>query len=189
MKKIKNMISFVDNVLVKLRRVFINILTVLFLMLITLSFFYVMGSLFESDKVETEDQVLYLEPNGVILDKAITRNEPFEEFEIFGNSTNQIELESFLKVIKNAGTDDDLKAIYVNVDDLSAYYTSALKIADALYEARENGKEIIAFTSGLGTTGYLMASQATEIILEKDSYESVLPFGFSRVRQYQKDFF
>ncbi|MDC0463193.1 signal peptide peptidase SppA [Flavobacteriaceae bacterium] len=189
MKKIKNMISFVDNVLVKFRRVFINILTVLFLMLITLSFFYVMGSLFESDKVETEDQVLYLEPNGVILDKAITRNEPFEEFEIFGNSTNQIELESFLKVIKNAGADDDLKAIYVNVDDLSAYYTSALKIADALYEARENGKEIIAFTSGLGTTGYLMASQATEIILEKDSYESVLPFGFSRVRQYQKDFF
>ena len=183
------MISFVDNVLVKFRRVFINILTVLFLMLITLSFFYVMGSLFESDKVETEDQVLYLEPNGVILDKAITRNEPFEEFEIFGNSTNQIELESFLKVIKNAGADDDLKAIYVNVDDLSAYYTSALKIADALYEARENGKEIIAFTSGLGTTGYLMASQATEIILEKDSYESVLPFGFSRVRQYQKDFF
>jgi len=189
MKKIKNMISFVDNVLVKFRRVFINILTVLFLTLITLSFFFILGSLFESDKVETKDQVLYLEPNGIIVDKAITGNEPFQEFEIFGNSTNQIELENFLKVIKNAGTDDDLKAIYVDVDDLSAYYTSALKIADALYEARENGKEIIAFTSGLGTTGYLMASQATEIILEKDSYESVLPFGFSRVRQYQKDFF
>ena len=189
MKKIKNMISFVDNVLVKFRRVFINILTVLFLTLITLSFFFILGSLFESDKVETKDQVLYLEPNGIIVDKAIKGNEPFQEFEIFGNSTNQIELENFLKVIKNAGTDDDLKAIYVDVDDLSAYYTSALKIADALYEARENGKEIIAFTSGLGTTGYLMASQATEIILEKDSYESVLPFGFSRVRQYQKDFF
>jgi len=189
MKKIKNMISFVDNVLVKFRRVFINILTVLFLTLITLSFFFILGSLFESDKVETEDQVLYLEPNGIIVDKAIAGNEPFEEFEIFGNYINQIELENFLKVIKNAGTDDDLKAIYVDVDDLSAYYTSALKIADALYEARENGKEIIAFTSGLGTTGYLMASQATEIILEKDSYESVLPFGFSRVRQYQKDFF
>ena len=189
MKKIKNMISFVDNVLVKFRRVFINILTVLFLTLITLSFFFILGSLFESDKVETKDQVLYLEPNGIIVDKAITGNEPFQEFEIFGNSTNQIELENFLKVIKNAGTDDDLKAIYVDVDDLSSYYTSALKIADALYEARENGKEIIAFTSGLGTTGYLMASQATEIILEKDSYESVLPFGFSRVRQYQKDFF
>ena len=189
MKKIKSMISFVDNILGKFRRVFINILTVLFLMLITFGFFYSLGSLFESDIVETEDQILYLQPNGVIVDKAITRNEPFEEFEIFGSSTNQIELEFFLKVIKNAGKDDDLKAIYVDVDDLSAYYTSALKIADALYEARENGKEIIAFTSGLGTTGYLMASQATEIILEKDSYESVLPFGFSRVRQYQKDFF
>jgi protease-4 len=145
--------------------------------------------LFESDKVETEDQILYLEPKGVIVDKAILTNDPFEEFEIFESSINQIELEKFLKIIKNAGTDDDLKAIYLDVDDLSAYYTSALKIADALYEARENGKEIIAFTSGLGTTGYLMASQATEIILEKDTYEPVLPFGFSRVRLYQKDFF
>ena len=190
MKKIKNVISFVESLLGKLRKLFVNTLTVLFLMLITFGFLFSLGeSLFESDKVETEDQILYLEPKGVIVDKAILTNDPFEEFEIFESSINQIELEEFLKIIKNAGTDDDLKAIYLDVDGLSAYYTSALKIADALYEARENGKEIIAFTSGLGTTGYLMASQATEIILEKDTYEPVLPFGFSRVRLYQKDFF
>ena len=190
MKKIKNVISFVESLLGKLRKLFVNTLTVLFLMLITFGFLFSLGeSLFESDKAETEDQILYLEPKGVIVDKAILTNDPFEEFEIFESSINQIELEEFLKIIKNAGTDDDLKAIYLDVDGLSAYYTSALKIADALYEARENGKEIIAFTSGLGTTGYLMASQATEIILEKDTYEPVLPFGFSRVRLYQKDFF
>ena len=190
MAKIKNVISFVENLLGKLRKLFVNTLTVLFLMLIIFGFLSSLGgSLFESDKVETEDQILYLEPNGVIVDKAITTNDPFEELEIFESSINQIELENFLKIIKNAGTDDDLKAIYLDIDGLSAYYTSALKIADALYEARENGKEIIAFTSGLGTTGYLMASQATEIILEKDTYEPVLPFGFSRVRLYQKDFF
>ena len=190
MKKIKNVISFVENLLGKLRKLFVNTLTVLFLMLITFGFLFSLGeSLFESDKVETEDQILYLEPKGVIVDKAILTNDPFEEFEIFESAINQIELEEFLKIIKNAGTDDELKAIYLDVDGLSAYYTSALKIADALYEARENGKEIIAFTSGLGTTGYLMASQATELILEKDTYEPVLPFGFSRVRLYQKDFF
>ena len=190
MEKIKNVISFVENLLGKLRKLFVNTLTVLFLMLIIFGFLSSLGgSLFESDKVETEDQILYLEPNGVIVDKAILTNDPFEELEIFESSINQIELENFLKIIKNAGTDDDLKAIYLDIDGLSAYYTSALKIADALYEARENGKEIIAFTSGLGTTGYLMASQATEIILEKDTYEPVLPFGFSRVRLYQKDFF
>jgi protease IV len=190
MGKIKNVISFVDNLLGKLRKLFVNTLTVFFLMLITFGFLYSLGeSLFESDKVETEDKILYLEPKGVIVDKAILTSDPFEEFEIFESSINQIELEGFLKIIKNAGTDDDLKAIYLDVDGLGAYYTSALKIADALYEARENGKEIVAFTSGLGTTGYLMASQATEIILEKDTYEPVLPFGFSRVRLYQKDFF
>ena len=189
MGKIKNLFSFVDDLLEKFRKIIINTLTFLFLILITFGFFFSLGSLFESDKVETEDQILYLEPKGVIVDKAILTNDPFEEFEIFESSINQIELEKFLKIIKNAGTDDDLKAIYLDVDGLGAYYTSALKIADALYEARENGKEIIAFTSGLGTTGYLMASQATEIILEKDTYEPVLPFGFSRVRLYQKDFF
>ena len=190
MGKIKNVISFVDSLLGKLRKLFVNTLTVLFLMLITFGFLYSLGeSLFDSDKVETEDKILYLEPKGVIVDKAILTSDPFEEFEVFESSINQIELEGFLKIIKNAGTDDDLKAIYLDVDGLGAYYTSALKIADALYEARENGKEIIAFTSGLGTTGNLMASQATEIILEKDSYEPVLPFGFSRVRLYQKDFF
>ena len=190
MEKIKSTISFVENLLGKLRVLFVNTLTVLFLMLITFGFLYsLVDSLFEFDKVKTEDQILYLVPNGVIVDKAIKTSDPFEELEIFESSTNQIELESFLKIIKNAGTDNDLKAIYLNVDGLSAYYTSALKIADALYEAREGGKEIIAFTSGLGTNGYLMASQATEIILEKDTYEPVLPFGFSRIRLYQKDFF
>ena len=34
-----------------------------------------------------------------------------------------------------------------------------------------------------------MAAQASEVILERDSYGSIRPFGFSRVRQYQKDFF
>ena len=187
--KFKNMITFLDNILVKFRKGVVNSITFLFLMLIMVGIFSSLLSLFESDEVETENKILYLEPKGVIVDKAITRDDPFEEFEFFGSSTNQIELEDILKIINSAGKDDNLKAIYLDVDGLRAYYTSALKIADALHEARENGKEIVAYTSGLGTTGYLLASQANEIILERDSYGSVRPFGFSRVRQYQKDFF
>ena len=186
--KIKSAESFsdIDNFLSKFRRVVLNIITAFFLLVIFLS---IVGSLFDSEKIDTENKILYLEPSGVIVDKAITRDDPFEDLEIFASSTNQIELEDLLKIINNAGKDDNLKAIYLDVDGLRAYYTSALKIADALSEARENGKEIVAFTSGLGTTGYLLASQANEIILERDSYGSVRPFGFSRVRQYQKDFF
>ena len=186
--KIKSAESFsdIDNFLSKFRRVVLNIVTAFFLLVIFLS---IVGSLFDSEKIDTENKILYLEPSGVIVDKAITRDDPFEDLEIFASSTNQIELDDLLKIINNAGKDDNLKAIYLDVDGLRAYYTSALKIADALSEARENGKEIVAFTSGLGTTGYLLASQANEIILERDSYGSVRPFGFSRVRQYQKDFF
>ena len=184
MEKTKSLIAIADDFLKLFRKIFLNVLTILFLILITIGSGSFLFSLLKSDKVETKGQILYLEPKGLIVDKAITF-----EFDFLGSSTNQIELENFLKIINNAGTDDNLKAIYLDVDGLSAYYTSALKIASALYEARENGKEIIAFTKGLGTTGYLMVSQATEIILEKDSYDSVLPFGFSRVRVYSKDFF
>ena len=184
MEKARSLIGIADDFLHKFRRVFLNTMTVIFLMLIIVGSSSFLFSLFKSDKVETKGQILYLEPKGLIVDKAITT-----EFDFLESSTKQIELENFLKIINNAGTDDNLKAIYLDVDGLNAYYTSALKIASALYEARENGKEIIAFTKGLGTTGYLMVSQATEIILEKDSYDSVLPFGFSRVRMYSKDFF
>ena len=188
-KKIKNIMSFVDKLLSRFRRFFVNSITAFFLLIIVIGVLSSIISVFDSDEIETKGKILYLEPKGVIVDKAITRDDPFEEFEIFGGSNNQIELEDILKVIDSAGVDDNLKAIYLDVDGLRAYYTSALKIADALKEARENGKEIVAYTSGLGTTGYLLASQANELILERDSYGSVRPFGFSRVRQYQKDFF
>ena len=188
-KKFKNILSLIDKLLSRFRRLFVNGFTAFFLLIIVIGVFSGIASLFESDEIETKDKILYLEPKGVIVDKAITRDDPFDGFEIFGGSTNQIELENILKVIDSAGKDDNLKAIYLDVDGLRAYYTSALKIADALFQAREGGKEIIAYTSGLGTTGYLLASQANEVILERDSYRSVRPFGFSRVRQYQKDFF
>ena len=188
-KKIKNIMSFVDKLLSRFRRFFVNSITAFFLLIIVIGVLSSIISVFDSDEIETKGKILYLEPKGVIVDKAITRDDPFEEFEIFGGSTNQIELEDILKVIDSAGVDDNLKAIYLDVDGLRAYYTSALRIADALKGARENGKEIVAYTSGLGTTGYLLASQANELILERDSYGSVRPFGFSRVRQYQKDFF
>jgi protease-4 len=188
-KKFKNTLSFIDKLLSKFRKLFVNGFTAFFLLIIVIGVFSSIASLFESDEIETKDKILYLEPKGVIVDKAITGDDPFGGFEIFGGSTNQIELENILKVIDSAGRDDNLKAIYLDVDGLRAYYTSALKIAEALYQAREGGKEIIAYTSGLGTTGYLLASQANEVILERDSYRSIRPFGFSRVRQYQKDFF
>ena len=181
--------SFVDNLLRRFRKIIVNSITAFFLLMITIGVFSSIVSLFDSDEIETKDKILYLEPKGVIVDKAITRDDPFEEFEFFGSSTNQIELDDILKIIDSAGVDDNLKAIYLDVDGLRAYYTSALKIADALHKARENGKEIVAYTSGLGTTGYLLASQANEVILERDSYGSIRPFGFSRIRQYQKDFY
>ena len=53
MEKAKSIITFVDNLLGKFRRVFLNIFTVLLLMLITLGIFGSLDSLFQSDEIET----------------------------------------------------------------------------------------------------------------------------------------
>ena len=96
-KKIKNMMSFIDQLLSRFRRLFVNSITAFFLLIIVIGVLSSIISVFDSDEIETKDKILYLEPKGVIVDKAITRNDPFEEFEIFGGSTNQIELEDILK--------------------------------------------------------------------------------------------
>ena len=80
--------------------------------------FFSIFSLFDSDDIETKDKNIVPRAKGVIVDKAITRDDPFEDFEFFGGSTNQIELDDILKIIDSAGVDDNLKAIYLDVDGL-----------------------------------------------------------------------
>ena len=71
-KKIKNVMSFMDNLLSRFRKIFVNGITAFFLLLITIGVFSSIVSLFDSDEIETKDKILYLEPKGVIVDKAIT---------------------------------------------------------------------------------------------------------------------
>ena len=118
-KKIKNTLSFIDNLLSRFRRLFVNGFTAFFLLIIVIGVFSSIASFFESDKIETKDKILYLEPKGVIVDKSITRDDPFDGFEIFGGSTNQIELENFANSINNG-----VKSI-VSLEDA----TKALKVA------------------------------------------------------------
>ena len=188
MSKSKTIFIWVDNFLEKSRKVLLNIFTVFILLTISLGFLGGLASMFTGEEsVKTKGQILYLEPSGFVVDNAVESNDPFSDY--FSTSPSQIELDDLLKIIDNAGKDKNLKAIYLDVDGLGAYWTSAVKIADAIYEARQNGAYIIGVTSGLSTSGYLMASQANELILEKGSYGSIEPFGFSRVRQYQKSLF
>ena len=188
MSKSKTIFIWVDNFLEKSRKVLLNIFTIFILLTISLGFLGGLASMFTGEEsVKTKGQILYLEPSGFVVDNAVESNDPFSDY--FSTSPSQIELDDLLKIIESAGKDENLKAIYLDVDGLGAYWTSAVKIADAIYEARQNGAYIIGVTSGLSTSGYLMASQANELILEKGSYGSIEPFGFSRVRQYQKSLF
>ena len=85
-----------DNLLSRFRKIFVNSITAFFLLLITIGVFSSIASLFESDEIETKDKILYLEPKGVIVDKAITRDDPFEDFELFAKTWSSETLARFL---------------------------------------------------------------------------------------------
>ena len=68
-KKIKNIMSFVDNLLRRFRKIIVNSITAFFLLMITIGVFSSIVSLFDSDEIETKDKILYLEPKGVIVQR------------------------------------------------------------------------------------------------------------------------
>ena len=67
--------------------------------------------------------------------------------------------------------------------------TSALAIADAIKNITDSGVRVISYTDGLATGGYLLASQASELYLNTHSYLGIDAAGFSRKREYMKDFY
>ena len=71
MKKTRDIIRFIDNLLTKFRKVFVNTITFIFLTGFTLVFLFSLGSLFESDEINTENQILYLKPKGLIVDLSL----------------------------------------------------------------------------------------------------------------------
>ena len=69
-KKIKNVMSFMDNLLSRFRKIFVNGITAFFLLLITIGVFSSIVSPFDSDEIETKDKILYLEPKQHLKEEA-----------------------------------------------------------------------------------------------------------------------
>ena len=78
--------------------------------------------------------------------------------------------------------------IEFHVDNLSmGGQVFSLAIADAVKKIVDNNIRVIAYTDGLVTSDYLVASQATELYLNTNSYSGIEASGFSRKREYMQD--
>ena len=187
----KKIFLWMENYLNKFRRVFVALVTLGILLFVTFGLLGGIAGLFAGDEeIDTTDQVLYFELSGVIVDQPQTGTpDPLTIILGGGDNPTSYALRDVLRVLESIAEDENLKAVYLDVDNLSMGPTSALAIADAIKNITDNGVRVISYTDGLATRGYLLASQASELYLNTHSYMGIDAAGFSRKREYMKDFY
>ena len=180
-----------DSFLTTTRKIIVNSLTALILVIVTFSLLGGIGSMFSSpEEVDTKDKVLWFKPIGVVVDSEVNSSGNFDFNSIVlsgGDTVEQHELQDLLDVLNNAAEDENLSAVYVNVSELGMYWSSAFKIAEAVRSIRDSGKRVIAYAEQYNNNSYLISSQANEVLINE--YGQVSAFGFSRKREYMKDLY
>tara|TARA_Y100000739_G_scaffold74653_2_gene62913 strand:+ start:624 stop:2462 length:1839 start_codon:yes stop_codon:yes gene_type:complete len=188
MSKAQSLWSKADKFLSLSRKIIINLVTAVVLVVVTFSIIGVISSAFSKEEgVSAQDKILWFKPVGVVVDKSSNSSPTLDSLIIGSVDVQQHELDDLIDVLSNAANDDDLAAVYVNVSELGMYYASAFEIANAVKKIKDNGKRVIAYGENFGNNAYLISSQANEIILNK--YGQISSFGFSRKREYVKDLY
>jgi protease-4 len=186
----KSIWATADNFLTKTRKIIINSVTALILIVITFSILGGVGSMFSgSDEIDTENKILWFKPVGVVVDSEVRSGGSIDIDTILGSgvSVKQHELQDLLDVLDSAATDKNLSAVYVNVSELGMYWASAFKLAEAVRNVKDSGKRVIAYAEQYNNASYLISSQANEVLINE--YGQVSAFGFSRKREYYKDLY
>ena len=186
----KSIWATADNFLTKTRKIIINSVTALLLIVITFSILGGVGSMFSgSDEIDTENKVLWFKPIGVVVDSEVSSGGNIDIDAILGSgvSVKQHELQDLLDVLDSAATDKNLSAVYLNVSELGMYWASAFKLAEAVKNVKDSGKRVIAYAEQYNNSSYLISSQANEVLINE--YGQVSAFGFSRKREYYKDLY
>ena len=180
-----------DSFLTTTRKIIVNSLTALVLVIVTFSLLGGIGSMFSSpEEVDTKDKVLWFKPIGVVVDSEVNSSGNFDFNSIVlsgGDTVEQHELQDLIDVLNNAAEDENLSAVYINVSELGMYWSSAFKIAEAVRSIRDSGKRVIAYAEQYNNNSYLISSQANEVLINE--YGQVSAFGFSRKREYMKDLY
>ncbi|MDA9921654.1 signal peptide peptidase SppA [Gammaproteobacteria bacterium] len=190
MSEKKSIWAIADGFLTKTRKIIVNSVTALVLIVITFSILGGVGSMFSSqDEINTKDKILWFKPIGVVVDSEVNIGGSFDLNTILNdaNAVDQHELQDLLDVLNNAATDENLAAVYVNVSELGMYWASAFKLAEAVKNVKDSGKRVIAYAEQYGNASYLISSQANEVLINE--YGQVSAFGFTRKREYYKDLY
>ena len=186
MNALKSIFSWLGRFLERARTVMLNLGTAFVLIVITVAIIGGISS-FGPDKIETEGRVLFLNPEGIVVDQEVYSSD--FPFNFAGDSSaEQIQTRDLIALIRAAAKDDKIPAVYIDFSSTGfAGPTTAINIAKELKALRESGKRVIAYSDRLSSASYMMASQASEVWMHPVGSISVQ--GIGGMRPYQKELF
>ena len=132
---------------------------------------------------------LVVKPEGAIVEQ-LSFADPVERLVSqsagVGEVTKETLLKDLLDAIRAAKDDPRIKAIYLDVDDMTgAGLTKLRDLRAAIVDFKKSGKKVVAYTDGCLQSQYYLASQADEIYLHPQGM--VVLEGFGRWRNYYKE--
>ena len=131
-----------------------------------------------------QDAALVLNPEGVVVERAAVID-PLQQV-LRGPAQAEVELHSVLTAITRAATDERIKALVLDFDELVwAAPAHAERIGQALQAFKSTGKEIVAYGYFFDQSSYQMASFANALYLHPQGQVSL--FGFGNYSFYIKE--
>lgn len=110
------------------------------------------------------NSILHIILNNDIVERS-SKN-PFQNFDLTNfDQVKQPGLTDIVSLIKAASTDNNIKAIYLDIDEISSGIASVEEIRNALIEFKKSKKPIISYSEVYTQKAYYLASVADKIYL------------------------
>ena len=132
---------------------------------------------------------LVVHPEGTIVEQ-LSGGDPVQrlvaESAGVGSAAKETLLKDLLDAIRAAKDDKRIKALYLDLDDMSgAGMTKLRDLRAAIGDFKKSGKKVVAYSDGLMQAQYYLAAQADEVYLHPQGM--VILDGFGRWRTYYKE--
>jgi protease-4 len=176
----RSRVGAIGATLTKVRNFVLNTLFVLFTALI------IAALVASCERISVpRDSALVLNPRGVIVEQA-NFVDPLQNLLAGGSSLHEVELDGLLKAVNYAATDDDIKLLILDLDELNyAAPAHTARIGVALRKFRESGKKVIAYGHFFAQHQYHIASFASALYMHPQG--QVILEGYGGHNFYFKD--
>lgn len=121
-----------------------------------------------------KNSVLHLTLEGVVPEK--TGNQTDDGF-VFGAKEDAIGLQRIVELIRHAATDDKIKGIYLENNNISMGQSSLYTIIQELNEFKKSGKFIYSYANAHSQSSYFLCSVADSMFLNPQGLVDLRGFG------------